>query len=139
MLRYASLAAVVILTLVVILGGDGFQQRATAGPATVTLRDPNYGLPHIFAPTDLELARENGREIAKDRLGQIVLLSRVGRGTLFQAFGLLLPLVFSWMVIQCVKIESNQSATGILYAAVVLVLIGEMIGNFLMIHTRFPF
>ena len=34
-----------------------------------TVREPAFGLPHIFADTDLELARENGREIAKDRLG----------------------------------------------------------------------
>ena len=95
MLRYASFAAVVILTLVVVLGGDGLDQRATAGPSAVTLRDPNYGLPHIFAPTDVALARENGREIAKDRLGQIIFLSRVGRGTLFQAFGLLDPGTFN--------------------------------------------
>jgi len=52
----------------------------------VTVREPAYGLPHIFADTDLELARENGREIAKDRLAQLVLLARVGRGTLYQAF-----------------------------------------------------
>ena len=49
--------------------------------AAVTVREPAFGLPHIFADTDLELARENGREIAKDRLGQIILLARVGRGT----------------------------------------------------------
>jgi hypothetical protein len=57
----------------------------------VTVREPAWGLPHIFADTDKELARENGREIAKDRLGQLILLSRVGRGTLNQAFGILDP------------------------------------------------
>jgi acyl-homoserine lactone acylase PvdQ len=62
---------------------------AHAGATTV--REPAFGLPHIFADTDLELARENGREIAKDRLGQLMLLARVGRGTLNQAFGLLDP------------------------------------------------
>jgi hypothetical protein len=64
---------------------------ATAHPAAVTVREPAFGLPHIFADTDLELARENGRQIARDRLGQIVLLARVGRGTLYQAFGGLDP------------------------------------------------
>jgi hypothetical protein len=63
----------------------------TASAAAVTFREPAFGLPHIFADTDLELARENGREIAKDRLGQLILLGRVGRGTLSQAFGLLDP------------------------------------------------
>ena len=62
-----------------------------ASPGAVTVREPAYGLPHIYADTDLELARENGREIAKDRLGQLILISRVARGTLYQAFGALDP------------------------------------------------
>lgn len=46
--------------------------------------------------------------------------------------GLLVPLLLGWMVIQCVKIESNQSATGILYAMTVLVcFFGEMIAVYL--------
>lgn len=63
----------------------------TVHSAATTVREPAFGLPHVFADTDLELARENGREIAKDRLAQIILLSRVGRGTLYQAFGILDP------------------------------------------------
>src|SRR6185503_20207326 len=59
---------------------------ATAHGAATTVREPAFGLPHIFADTDAELARENGREIAKDRLAQLILLARVGRGTLYQAF-----------------------------------------------------
>ncbi len=65
-----------------------------ADPGAVVVREPAYGLPHIYAGTDLELARENGREVAKDRLGQIILLSRVGRGTLYQAFAPLAPDTF---------------------------------------------
>lgn len=57
----------------------------------MTVREPALGLPHIYADTDAELARENGRETTKDRLGQLVLLSRVSRGTLYQAFGLFDP------------------------------------------------
>src|SRR3954469_18995409 len=60
-----------------------------AGAATV--REPAFGLPHFFAATDVELARENGREIAKDRLGQLILLARVGRGTLAEVFAPLQP------------------------------------------------
>lgn len=67
---------------------------AFPGEAAVTVREPAYGLPHIFAETDLELARENGRVIAQDRLGQIILLARVSRGTLSQAFALLDPSTF---------------------------------------------
>ncbi len=58
---------------------------------TVTVREPAFGLPHFYGDTDAELARENGREIAKDRLGQLLLLARVGRGTLYQVFGFLSP------------------------------------------------
>jgi hypothetical protein len=73
-----------------------FLLAVTAPPRTAhgiskTVREPAWGLPHIYADTDLELARENGREIAKDRLGQMMLLARVGRGTLYQAFGPLDP------------------------------------------------
>src|SRR5512134_1635385 len=78
----ALLLAVAIGALVVPLRVEG---------AATTVREPAFGLPHIFADLDLELARENGREIAKDRLGQLILLARVGRGTLYQAFGVLDP------------------------------------------------
>lgn len=64
---------------------------ATVHAASMTVREPAFGLPHIYADTEAELARENGREIAKDRLGQILLLARVGRGTLYQVFGALDP------------------------------------------------
>jgi len=47
------------------------------------------------------------------------------------AFGVVLPLVFSWMAWQCTKIESNQSATGILYAVTALIFMGELTAIFL--------
>ena len=47
------------------------------------------------------------------------------------AFGLALPLLFGWMVIQCVNIESNQSATGILYAMTLFVFLGELTAVYL--------
>jgi len=58
-------------------------------------------------------------------MGDVVMLS------MRAAFGLFLPLVFGWMVWQCAKIESNQSATGILYAMTVGVFIGELIAVYL--------
>jgi hypothetical protein len=78
--RSLSLAVLVSLSL-----------AGAAWGAATTVREPAFDLPHIFADTDLELARENGREIAKDRLVQMILLGRVGRGTLSQAFGPLDP------------------------------------------------
>src|SRR4030095_8916421 len=60
---------------------------ARAGePEAVTVREAPFGLPHFYAATDVALARENGREIAKDRLGQLILLARVCRGTLSEVF-----------------------------------------------------
>ncbi|MHC4940823.1 MAG: hypothetical protein ACYTHK_17920 [Planctomycetota bacterium] len=54
------------------------------------------------------------------------------------AFGLLLPLVFAWMAVQCAKIESNQSATGILYAMTALVFLGEMTAVYLQTTSGIP-
>ncbi len=96
MFRIGVLVSLVLVGLVALLLSTGATHRpAAASPGTIVFRDSAYGLPHIYADTDLELARENGREIAKDRLGQIILISRVGRGTLYQAFGLLLPSTFN--------------------------------------------
>lgn len=94
MRRPSLIVAVTLTALIAFLGGDAVHRSASASPGVITFRDPAFGLPHIYADTDLELARENGREIAKDRLGQIILVSRVGRGTLYQAFGLLDPSTF---------------------------------------------
>lgn len=54
------------------------------------------------------------------------------------AFGLAAPLLLAWMVGECVKIKSNQSATGILYVAVVFVLIGELSGMYFLLERGVP-
>ena len=96
MFRIGVLASLTLVGLVaLLLSTDATHRPASASPGTIVYRDAAYGLPHIYADTDLELARQNGREIAKDRLGQIVLISRVARGTLYQAFGLLDPSTFN--------------------------------------------
>ncbi len=46
-------------------------------------------------------------------------------------WGIIGPLVLSFMVYKTAQIQSNQSATGILYVALVFVLIGELISNYL--------
>jgi hypothetical protein len=93
--RLLSLSLLVGLALAIVLSSQGSQVNVTvASPGAVTVREPVFGLPHIYADTDLELARETGREIAKDRLGQLILMARVGRGTLYQAFALLDPSTF---------------------------------------------
>lgn len=53
-------------------------------------------------------------------------------------FGLVLPFVFGIMVWKSAVIRSTQSATGILYATIVLVLIGETFGKFLYMLIGIP-
>jgi hypothetical protein len=53
-------------------------------------------------------------------------------------FGLVLPLALSWMIWQTVKIRSTQSATGILYVAVVFMLFGEFLSRYILVATGYP-
>ncbi len=94
MIRFSlPLLAVIAALSAIVAIGDG-HQPANAATSAIVFREPAFGLPHIYADTDLELVREYGREVAKDRLGQLIFLGRVGRGTLFQAFGALDPGTF---------------------------------------------
>ncbi|GBC84286.1 hypothetical protein HRbin11_00711 [bacterium HR11] len=60
-------------------------------------------------------------------LDAVFLLQRWG-------FSLLLSLVLAWMVYRTAKIRSTQSATGILYAAMVVTIVGEFVGLYLWLH-----
>ena len=53
--------------------------------------------------------------------------------------GLAGPLALTPLVWKTTRIHATQSATGILYASVVLVLIGELTANFLLVLTPLPF
>ena len=53
--------------------------------------------------------------------------------TMRATMGLLMPIIFGWMVIRCVRIGSTQSATGILYAMTALVFIGELCAIYLQV------
>ena len=53
--------------------------------------------------------------------------------------GLLVPGVFVYMAHDCIKRRSNQSATGILYVASVLIFIGEICALSLVTATGLPF
>jgi hypothetical protein len=54
-------------------------------------------------------------------------------------FGILGPAVLSWMTWKTVQIQSTQSATGILYPLLALVLVGEGCAFFLTLQTSMPF
>lgn len=51
------------------------------------------------------------------------------------AFGLVLPIVFAVMTDQTIKIQNTQAATGLLYATIIPVMIGEAMANFLYLTT----
>ena len=53
--------------------------------------------------------------------------------------GLVVPGVFTYMIYDCVKRRANQSATGILYVALVLVIIGEGTAMTLVDQTGYAF
>lgn len=54
------------------------------------------------------------------------------------AAGLVLPLMIGWMTWQCCRIRSLQSATGLLYVAVALVLAGEIASKLLLVLAGVP-
>ena len=69
------------------------------------------------------------------------LLQFSGAGWLFWlrvAIGLIGPMIFGAMIYATVKIRSTQSATGMLYAAVILVFIGEAFSKFIWLFTGIP-
>lgn len=53
-------------------------------------------------------------------------------------FGIAAPLLLAWTVHECVKIKSNQAATGILYVMLVFVLIGELSGIYFIVERGVP-
>ncbi len=52
--------------------------------------------------------------------------------------GLAAPLMLSVLIWQTVKMRSTQSATGLLYVALILVLFGELVSQFLLVRTGYP-
>jgi len=83
--RFSSTTVLLLVATVGVLA-RGPERPAAASSGAVTVREPAFGLPHNCVTIDLELARE----VAKGRLGQLIFISRVARGTLYQAVGSLL-------------------------------------------------
>jgi hypothetical protein len=54
------------------------------------------------------------------------------------AFGLLGVAVLTWMAWQTIKIPNTQSATGILYVAVIGTFVGETMALLLSVESHFP-
>ena len=67
------------------------------------------------------------------------ILSTNGLFFMFRALmGLVAPVLLSVLIWQTVKMRSTQSATGLLYVALILVLFGELVSQFLLVRTGFP-
>lgn len=73
--------------------------------------------------------------------GREALLS-LDRDALFFLFrvvwGIIGPLGLSWFIWRTAELKSNQAATGLLYVALVFVLIGELLANFLLVESSLP-
>ncbi|HKY20589.1 MAG TPA: hypothetical protein VJM31_05155 [Vicinamibacterales bacterium] len=54
------------------------------------------------------------------------------------AFGLAGPAVLSWLTWETAKIQSTQSATGILYVDFFTVMVGEVLAKYLLLSTKVP-
>jgi hypothetical protein len=65
-------------------------------------------------------------------------LTLISIGMIRILFGLIGPLVLAWMTWETVKLESTQSATGILYALLAMVLVGEACATFITLTTSLP-
>ena len=78
------------------------------------------------------LQRERWRELLADGWSAFLLDPGIFVGVR-ALFGFAAPLAFAWMAWRCVRIESNQSATGILYVVLAFVLIGEIIARYFLI------
>lgn len=69
-------------------------------------------------------------------------LTSLDREALFFLFrilwGICGPLALSYYIFRTAKIKSNQAATGLLYVALIFVLIGEILSSYLTVATRFP-
>lgn len=103
----------------VFLGVIGLRLTLVAGVFLMTLSSPQ------MAQT----------EIAKNMLGF------TGQGILFWArvgFGLLMPIILGKMIWDSVKVQNTQSATGILYATIIFVIIGEAFSKYLYLFTGMP-
>jgi hypothetical protein len=72
-------------------------------------------------------------------LASLLSLERDALFFLFRVtWGILGPLALSWFIWKTADMRSNQAATGLLYVAMVFVLIGELLSSYLTVATGFP-
>jgi len=82
---------------------------------------------------------DGGWEVLRVRRAADLILSTNGLFFMFRSLmGLAAPLLLSVLIWQTVKMRSTQSATGLLYVALILVLFGELVSQFLLVRTGYP-
>jgi hypothetical protein len=74
-----------------------------------------------------------------DGLSALLSLERDALFFLFRVlWGIVGPLALSYFIWKTADMRSNQAATGLLYVALVFVLIGELLSSYLAVATGFP-
>jgi hypothetical protein len=72
-------------------------------------------------------------------LGALLSVERDALFFLFRVlWGIVGPLALSYFIWRTAEMKSNQAATGLLYVALVFVLIGELLSSYLTVATGFP-
>lgn len=97
----------------------------------------------LFAALALFRAALLGAAIAvnprPEGLESLLALDRDALFFLFRiVWGIVGPLALSWFIWRTAEMKSNQAATGLLYVALVFVLVGELLASYLTVATGFP-
>lgn len=84
-------------------------------------------------------AKTSGASLAIALLGERGALPIRGIALLVRwLVGLLVPGVFTWMVMDCIRLRSTQSATGLLYFNSALIYFGELAAQYLLMDMGWP-
>ena len=93
----------------------------------------------LAAARTLTLAAAVAINPAPEGLAALLSLEKDALFFLFRvAWGILGPLALSFFIWKTADMKSNQAATGLLYVALVFVLIGELLSAYLTVVTGFP-
>lgn len=93
----------------------------------------------LAAVRTLTLAAALAVDPAPEGLASLLSLEKDALFFLFRvAWGILGPLALSFFIWKTADMKSNQAATGLLYVALVFVLIGELLSAYLTVVTGFP-
>jgi hypothetical protein len=93
----------------------------------------------LAAARTVLLAAAVALDRSRDGLSALLSLEQDGLFFFFRVmWGILGPLALSYFVWKTADMRSNQAATGLLYVALVFVLVGELLSSYLTVATGFP-